>query len=107
MATSSKSEFTVAEALEFADAYRRGMTDGEDVRALRANLWHRIDNIESNADEAPSYLYAALRGYEAALAFHTGDVSPVYPTLVSLRFGVQWDMDARHEAPAIAAAEGK
>ena len=100
MATTSRAEFTLTEALEFADAFRKPQT-GQEARDLAVRVYLRIRSIEAAGDEeAPSYLYAAWRGYEAAIEAHEGRVSATFPVSISLRYGVTWDMDARHEATA-------
>lgn len=71
--------FRVADAIEYVDAYRDSVKLNEtSIRQRLAELNCRMAAIQS---EIPSYLLAAYRGYEDALAFVT---AKIVPTIVKL-----------------------
>ncbi|HZI31282.1 MAG TPA: hypothetical protein VFF11_03005 [Candidatus Binatia bacterium] len=78
-------KFRHIDALEYADAFRKGVTmTAKKLGDRRARLDARIDKLEREGKEIPSYLLAAWRGYEAALIFRAAPKAFAAPFIVTL-----------------------
>ena len=75
-------QFRACDALEFADAYRRGCrVSGSKLWTLLQGLALRMRRLEAKGGEIPTYVLAAYRGYEAAQIWYAAKRPPGLVTL--------------------------
>ena len=69
--------FRPNDAFEYVDAYRHSVaTTPASIRDRLVNLNERMNKIEGRGEAIPTYLLAAYRGHEDALAFVLQGILP-------------------------------
>lgn len=79
-------QFLHVDALEYTAAFQRAVPlFFDEIEKLLDALDRRIAELEQRNVEVPSYLFAAYRGYEAALVFKHHPETFQQPFVVKLR----------------------